>query len=87
VANRETHEKLDTQSLPNPVFKHHRSNYGTLLFNIYSPEVIPRICRIHKIRNVTSDNPKNYEEHKIDLQSNRIRNQSFVDLNAELENI
>jgi hypothetical protein len=37
--------------------------------------------------NVTSDNPKNYEEHKIDLKMNPIRNQSFVDLNAELENI
>jgi hypothetical protein len=43
-------------------------------------EVILRICRKHKMRNLTSNNPKNYEEHNIDLQRNRIRNQNFVDL-------
>jgi hypothetical protein len=84
VANHETHDKPDIQSIQNSVFKHQRSNYGAPLFNIYSAEVIIRICRIHKMCIVTSDNPKNYEEHKIDLQSNRIRNESFVDFNAEL---
>jgi hypothetical protein len=36
--------------------------------------------------NVTSDNPKNYEEHKIEFHRNGIRNTNFVHLNA-VENI
>jgi hypothetical protein len=36
--------------------------------------------------NVTSGNPKNYEEHMIEFQRNGIRNQNFVDLNVA-ENI